>query len=236
MKTDTISMKHESAEQESGRNAGRECTCKSNGSVPGIFHGTGCPLQRNARLIFPCGAYFPVKHGDEALDAAHRARDGAYRIGVYPSSQPHATEETVLRVQKEYGKAETEWMDRSERAPCLFFCPVKKRRKVERGWDSSGIHGHFVSCHARLCSQEHIEEGDQGWYDITPMPPAKCPHCEEQRTYVQACRHAAQHHEEAPDRAKWRKCPQCEQYREVTLDTGLCASCQLVQVIEENHG
>ena len=185
------------------------------------------------RLIFPCGAYFPVKHGDEILDAAHRAKDGAYRIGVYPSSQPHATEETVLRVQKEYGKAETEWMDRSERAPCLFFCPVKKRRKVERGWDTAGIHGHFVSCHARLCSQEHIKEGDEGWYDITPPRPAKCPHCEEQRTYVQACRRAAKYHEEAPDRTKWRKCPHCGQYRETYEETGMCAGCQLAKVLTD---
>ena len=91
----------------------------------------------------------------------------------------------------------------------------------------------------RACGGRTVDKSElDGWVfnDITPPRPAKCPHCEEQRTYVQACRHAAQHHEEAPDRAKWRKCPQCEQYREVTLDTGLCASCQLVQVIEENHG
>ena len=38
------------------------------------------------------------------------------------------------------------------------------------------------------------------------------------------------------DRAKWRKCPQCQEYREVTLDTGLCASCQLVKVVVANRG
>ena len=31
------------------------------------------------RLVFPCGAYFPVKHGDEILDAAHRATDATVR-------------------------------------------------------------------------------------------------------------------------------------------------------------
>ena len=76
-----------SEEQESGRNAGSECTCKSNGSVPGFFHGADCPLKRDARLIFPCGAYFPVKHGDEILDAAHRARDGAQLVHVVEANR-----------------------------------------------------------------------------------------------------------------------------------------------------
>ena len=230
MKTDTISMKHESAEQKSGRNAGRECTCKSNGSVPGIFHGTGCPLQRDARLIFPCGAYFPVKHGDEILDSAHRAKDGAYRIGVYPSSQPHATEQTVRDVKKRWN-----YELKGERAPCLGVCPNRSRRVEERGYDEKGRLGVYVSCHARLF--EAVDPELDGWVmsDITPPRPAKCPHCEEQRAYVQACRRAAKYHEETPDRAKWSRCPQCEQYRELTLDTGLCASCQLVKVVEANR-
>lgn len=193
-----------------------ECTCKSNGSVPGFFHGSGCPLQRDARLIFPCGAYFPVKHGDEILDAAHRAKDGAYRIGVYPSSQPHC------------GVG-------GRRAPCLSECPNRRRRKEEWGYDADGNRGIYISCHARLF--EAVDKDLDGWVmnDITPPRPAKCPHCEEQRTYVQACRRAAKYHEEAPAREKWRKCPQCEQYREVTLDTGLCASCQLVKALGDNH-
>lgn len=185
------------------------------------------------RLIFPCGAYFPVSDDDSLLEQAHRAKDGAYRIGVHPSSKPHLDEggECLMRVKLRHD------IDYDGgRAPCLYFCPVKTRRKVERGWDASGIHGWFISCHARLCSQEHIDEGDEGWYDITPIAPAKCPHCEEQRTYVQACRRAAKHNEEAPDRDKWAKCPQCEQYRELTLDTGLCSSCHLVKVVEANRG
>lgn len=183
------------------------------------------------RLVFPCGAYFTVKHGDEILDSAHRAKDGAYRISVHPSSKPLLDDngECLARVKRRWR------LDYDgKRAPCQYFCPDSRRRKEETGYDGFGVRGKYISCHARLYSQEHLSAGDEGWYDITPIPPAKCPHCEEQHAYVQACRRAAKYHEDAPSRERWRKCPQCERYREV-LDTGLCASCQLVQVVEANR-
>ncbi len=185
------------------------------------------------RLIFPCGAYFPIQDGDQLLlERAHRSKDGAYRICVHPSSKPHLDEngECLARVKERHDVDYD-----GDRAPCRYFCPVKNRRKEERGWDLSGKLGTFISCHARLYAQEHLADGDEGWYDITPQPPAKCPHCEEQRTYVLACKRAAKAGEEAPDRERWEKCPQCQQHRELTLDTGLCATCQLVKVVEENH-
>ncbi len=172
------------------------------------------------RLVFPCGAYFPVKHGDEILDAAHRAKDGAYQIGVYPSSQPHVTDATIKAVKDRW-----RFDLKGKSAPCLGVCPNRSRRKEERGYDEMGRLGVYVSCHARLF--ESVDSDLDGWVmnDITPPRPAKCPHCEEQRAYVQACRRAAKHHEEAPDRTKWRKCPQCEQYRETYEETGMCAGC-----------
>lgn len=167
------------------------------------------------------------------LESAHRAKDGAYRISVYPSSRPHLDEdgEVLARVKERRG------IDYDgQRAPCEFFCPVKTRRKEERGYDADGQRGKFISCHARIYSQEHIDEGEELWYDITPPRPAKCPHCEEQKTYVQACRKAAKARECVPDREAWGKCPQCGQYRELRVDMGLCATCQLVQVVEANRG
>lgn len=118
----------------------------------------------------------------------------------------------------------------------MGVCPTAKRRKAERGYDTEDKLRWFVSCHARLF--ESVDEQLNGWVmnDVTPPRPAKCPHCEEQKAYVQACRKAAKTGEEAPDRGKWRKCPQCEQYHELFEDTGRCATCQLVQVVVANRG
>lgn len=184
------------------------------------------------RLIFPCGAYFPLKDGDAHwLESAHRAKDGAYRISVYPGSQPHATEETRRRV-----KLRWKYELKGDRAPCLGVCPNAKRRKAERGYNDSGELRWYISCHARLF--ESVDEQLDGWVmnDITPPAPAKCPHCAEQWSYVQACRRAAKTGEDIPDRAKWRKCPSCNTYCEMFEDTGLCASCQLVKVVEAMSG
>lgn len=186
------------------------------------------------RLIFPCGAYFPIQDGDQLLERAHRAKDGAYLIGTYPASTPFADEEWAER-WKNKGHC-SKCSDGQYRVSCLWGCPTSKRRKVERGFDEAGNLGEYVACHARLF--ESVDPQLDGWVfnDITPPALEKCPHCEEQRTYVLACKRAAKAGEEAPDRTRWEKCPQCQQHRELTLDTGLCATCQLVKVLEENRG
>ena len=204
------------------------------------------------RLVFPCGAYFPVKDADaQWLESAHRAKDGAYRIGTHPASTPIVDEDLWDK---------HEWYappcsDGKRHAPCLWGCPVPKRRKEERGYDAAGNLAEYVSCFARLneyrkCTLCWVhrsgtwthdkdcfacEGTGYRYFDETPPAPDKCPHCEEQRTYVAACRRAAKINEDAPAREKWRKCPSCAQYRELTTDSGLCATCQLVQVVEANR-
>lgn len=174
------------------------------------------------RLIFPCGAYFPVSHDDELLEAAHRAKDGAYRIGVYPSSQPYATDQTRHDV-----KTRWKYELKGDRAPCLGVCPNRSRRTEQRGYDAAGQLGVYISCHARLWDKFDL--------DVTPPAPAKCPHCEEQRAYVAECKRAAKIGGEAPAREKWRKCPSCNTYCEMFEGSGRCASCQLVKVVEANR-
>ncbi len=181
--------------------------------------------------MFPCGAYFPVPDGDEILDAAHRAKDGAYRISVYPSSQPHLDEngECLARVKKLSG------IDyKGARAPCLWMCPAPRRRKEEWGYDQKGERGVYVSCFARLYAEGKVGHGP-AWVDITPHMPSKCPHCEEQRTFVAECQRRAKSGEEGPVREQWRKCSRCEKYKELHGGTGRCASCQIVTVLIENY-
>lgn len=184
------------------------------------------------RLIFPCGAYFPLKDADaQWLESAHRAKDGAYRIGTHPASTP-IVDETLWDQHKWYAPP---CSDGKRHAPCLWACPTPKRRKEERGYDAAGKMGKYVSCFAKICVESVALNGEIYWKDVTPASPAKCPHCEEQRTYIVACRSAAKGKTDAPIREKWRKCPSCAQYRELTTDTGLCAMCQLVQVVEGNR-
>ena len=151
------------------------------------------------RLVFPCGAHFEVSHDDSLLADAHRAKDGAYRIGVYPGTAPY-----------DHG--------RQRAALCTTDCPNRRRKKETAGWGENGLLRSYVSCHARLFDGES---------DITPLKPERCPHCEEQRTFEAACRGAAKRKEAAPDRMRWRKCPQCGEHRELYEDTGLCSMCQL---------
>jgi hypothetical protein len=158
------------------------------------------------RIVFPCGAYYPVN--EWPIDGVHYARDGAVRLMVYPSTPPYDEK-------------------RGQQAHCLFECPTKRRRSEQWGFDEHGRRGKYVTCHARL-----VLDG----IDITPPAPARCPHCEEQRTYEQACRKAARRGEEVPERERWGLCPQCSRYRELTADTALCATCQLIKVVESNRG
>lgn len=177
------------------------------------------------RLIFPCGAYFPVKEDDDAwINSAHRAKDGAFRIGTYPGTSPFADEGWNDRWKKKKIVA-CVGSDGKRHVSCLWGCPTPKRRHIQMGYDNAGNLGEYASCFARL-----HEDGK----DVTPPAPAKCSHCEEQRTYIAACKRAAKEKTEAPDRAKWGKCPSCEQYREMFEDTGLCAGCQLIRVLEVN--
>lgn len=160
------------------------------------------------RLIFPCGAFFSLKTWP--VDGSHYARDGAIRMCVSPGDQPYTSEELIERMRAD---GCTDY--RGERAPCQDACPVRKRRREVRGFTPDGDLDAFVFCHARLYSQEHLEDGDEGWYDITPMPPSPCPHCVEQRTYEVACRQAARRGTPTPDRRKWRVCSQCGRSGEI---------------------
>lgn len=180
------------------------------------------------RLIFPCGCYFPLN--EWPVDGAHYAKDGAIRILVHPGTKPDITPECTERLNKKY-KFSADFPYDGPAAPCQFYCPTPKRRREERGYDSDGRLRTFVSCYARLCSQEHLAEEDSGWYDVTPIPPEKCPHCEEQKTYERECRRAARNKESPPDRQKWRKCSVCGEHREMYESTGRCSMCQLCEVM-----
>ena len=170
------------------------------------------PEHRMKTLVFPCGAYFPLNR-DWPVDGAHYAKDGSIRLNVYPSTSPMLTAEVLEKVKKRSG------IDYDgTTAPCRFFCPVPKRRKEERGWLAGAEQiSTFVSCFARL----HVDGAD-----VTPPAPDRCPHCEEQRTYIAAIQAAVKNKLEPPEREAWRKCPQCGRHAEVTADTGLCRSCQ----------
>ena len=167
------------------------------------------------RLVFPCGAFFPLKDDGWPVDGAHYAKDGAIRFSVHPSSKPCLTDEVLAKVRKRTGVDYD-----GARAPCEYFCPTPKRRKEQMGYSPSGERGKYITCYARL----YEELSEDASVDITPPAPAKCPHCEEQRTYERECRRVAA--KDLPDRMRWRKCPQCERYAEVTVDTGLCRACQ----------
>lgn len=168
------------------------------------------------RLIFPCGAYLPLKAWP--VDGAHYAKDGAIRICVYPGDQPFTSEELRERMRAE-GCSNYE----HKRAPCADSCPVRKRRRLIRGFMPNGDLEAVVFCHARVYKQEHLADGDEGWYDITPMPPQPCPHCVEQKTFEVACRQAARRGTKGPDRMKWRVCSKCGRAGEIA-ETG-CGHC-----------
>jgi len=171
------------------------------------------------RLIFPCGAYFPLDERDGwPIDGAHYAKDGAVRIAVCPESRPFHTPEVLRLVE---GRSRITYD--GPRAPCKYFCPRPKRRRGEMGYDTQGNRDQYITCFARLYTQGN---NDEGWYDVTPPPPKKCPHCLEQKSYIAACIRAAKAKSPTPDRMKWRLCPQCGEGAELTTDTGLCASCQ----------
>ena len=55
---------------------------------------------RAARLIFPCGAYFPLN--EWPIDGAHYAKDGAVRISVHPGTKPTITPECTDRLNRKY--------------------------------------------------------------------------------------------------------------------------------------
>lgn len=168
------------------------------------------PAGATNKLVFPCCAYFPCS---EWPSYGHQRKDGAVKITVYPSSSP------VYPVGSPYYERTPMCSDGERHAVCLYLCPKPtKGRKQERGFDEDGKLGYYVSCYARLVDQDGV--------DRTPPKPFRCQHCEEQRTYVAACRRAARQKSEAPDRAKWRICQQCGKGAEVTTDTGLCSVCQ----------
>ena len=184
-------------------------------------------MSETMRLVFPCGAYFPIK--EWPLRGAHYAKDGAVQMNVHPGTSPYAERDVWTRHFPDYDKSGEHHM------PCLLMCPTPKRRRVQRGFDAHGKLGYYVSCHGRLneLTTSLVNIGGTntmqvGWEDVTPQAPATCPHCQEQRAYVAACERAARDKTEAPDREKWGQCPQCGRHRELTTDTGLCAKCQTV--------
>lgn len=81
------------------------------------------------RLIFPCGAYFQRNFDDTNWESAHREKNGAYLVTVYPGEQPYDEK-------------------RGKQAACLWGCPTPERRMEER--DAHGSRINYVSCHARL--------------------------------------------------------------------------------------
>jgi hypothetical protein len=204
-----------------------DCTCKSNNSIPGFFHGTNCSLRRDGRLIFPCGAYFSIN--EWPVDGAHYAASGAVRFNVFPGDRPDLSDEVVARVKNKHGINYD-----GKRAPCEFFCPTPGKRKEQRGFSRDGTRAKFISCFAKLYEEHRPDaKAPSVWVNITPPAPDKCPHCQEQQSYVAACKRAARQKTAVPDRELWRKCPQCSHYQEVSVDTGLCSTCQEVDLMWE---
>jgi len=180
------------------------------------------------RIVFPCGAYYPLN--EWPIDGAHYAADGAVRFMVSPGTLPFLGAKTLELVKR---KSDIDYD--GDAAPCRFFCPTPKRRQEQRGFALDGTLGTYVSCFGRLWSQAPLSEGDDGWCDITPIKPAKCPHCVEQSSYEAACRLAAKRKVEGPSRERWRLCPQCERHAELTADTGLCRVCLTPRLTAERE-
>lgn len=77
--------------------------------------------------IMPCGAYYDMKDGCE-YDAGTRLVTQASRGGV---QRPIIPEEN----------RRAEGLPDDARANCLLCCPVKRYRKVQRGWVGADAEG-----------------------------------------------------------------------------------------------